>query len=96
MNVAQRTHTTCGTRSARVGLAVVVTLAVCLACDGSPGEPRIEPTPDPKGESNGGAQVTLSSDSVVLAVGDGSLLFAAMRNASGPVQYLSRNPRAGS
>jgi dienelactone hydrolase len=74
-----------------VGLAVVVTLAVCLACDGSPGEPRIEPTPDPKGESNGGAQVTLSSDSVVLAVGDGSLLFAAVRNATGPVQYVSRS-----
>ena len=38
------------------------------------------------------AQLALSADSVVLVMGDGSLLTAAIRNASGPVQYVSRNP----
>ena len=96
MNAVQGAQMTNGTRYRKAVLAVVVTMAVCLACGKSPEEPGVEQTPDPKGEPNGGAQVTLSSDSVVLSMGDGSLLFAAIRNATGPVQYVSRNPSGNS
>lgn len=92
MNAVQGAQMTNGTRYRKAVLAVVVTMAVCLACGKLPEEPGVEQTPDPQGEPNGGAQVTLSSDSVVLSMGDGSLLFAAIRNASGPVQYISRAP----
>ena len=42
-------------------------------------------------EPEAAPQLTLSPDSVVVAVGDGSLVNATIRNASGPTQYVSRD-----
>jgi hypothetical protein len=87
MNAVQRAHMTSGLKPAKAIVAVVVTAAVCVACGNHPREPNVEP----KVEPNGGLQITLSQDGVVVPVGDGSLLTAARRNARGPVQYLSRD-----
>jgi uncharacterized protein len=58
---------------------VALAAAAFLACDKNPVE------------EIGDRPLTISPDSVVVAVGDGSLLTAAIRNASGPVQYVSRD-----
>jgi len=50
-----------------------------VACDNGSVEPKIDPP------------LTLSLDSVVVVAGDGSLISATIRNASGPVQYVSRD-----
>jgi dienelactone hydrolase len=87
-SAAQGAQTTRGTRDGKAVLAVVVTMAVCLAC----ADPLLEPGPF---EPNDEAQLTLHADSVMVAAGDGALLFAALRNATGPVgpvQYVSRDP----
>jgi uncharacterized protein len=62
------------------GLAIGLMVAgLLLACDKNP----VEPTGDPP--------LTISPESVVVGVGDGSLLSVTIRDASGPVQYASRN-----
>jgi predicted esterase len=66
-------------KSAKAIVALTLAAAAFLACDKSP----VEQTGDPP--------LTISPDSVVVGVGDGSLLSATIRDASGPVQYASRN-----
>jgi dienelactone hydrolase len=64
------------------GLLVAASI---VACDENPVEQN-------RGLQNGDAQLTLSTDSVVVSVGDGSLLTATISgNASGPTQYISRD-----
>ena len=72
-------------------IAAVLAAAGSMACRENPGEPIVDPQGEPKVDPNGAPQLTLSADSVVISVGDGSLLSAAIRNASGTVQYVSRN-----
>ena len=74
-------------KSVKAIVAVTLAAAAFLACGKDPVEPKVEPGVDP----NGGPQITLSPDSVVVAVGDGSLLTATIRNATGPAQYVSRD-----
>lgn len=60
-------------------VALTLAATAILACDNAPAEPNDEP------------QLILSVDSVVIGVGDGSLLSATMLNASGLPQYVSRD-----
>jgi dienelactone hydrolase len=68
--------------------------AAFLACAKDPVELDADPVDEDDAPvvQNDAPQVTLSADSVVIGVGDGSLLTATIRNASGPVQYASRDP----
>ena len=63
------------------GLIAIALSAPTFACSDGP-------TPPP-----GDALLTLSPDSVVIGVGDAALLSAMVLNASGQVQYLSRDPK---
>ncbi|HEX8359456.1 MAG TPA: prolyl oligopeptidase family serine peptidase [Longimicrobium sp.] len=66
--------------------AVTLAAAALLACGETPVEQDVDPV-----EQEDAAQLTLSADSIVVDMGDGSLLTAAIRDASGPVQYASRD-----
>ena len=66
-------------KSVKALVAATSAAAAFLACAGGPVE------------QNGAPQLTLSADSVVVGVGDESVLTATIRDASGPVQYLSRD-----
>jgi hypothetical protein len=90
MNAVQRARMTGCSKPVTAIVAVVVAAAVCVACGKHPGEPNVGPKGEPSVEPNGGPQIMLSADSVVVPVGDGSLLSATIRNATGPAQYVSR------
>jgi dienelactone hydrolase len=68
-------------RSVKAVVAVTVAGAAFLACDNGP----VERSSDP--------QLTLSPDSVVVGVFASSPLIATVRDASGPIQYVSRDQR---
>jgi dienelactone hydrolase len=91
VNAIQRAHVTSRFTPARAIVAAAVAAAVCVACGNDPGGPDVEPNPGPNAGPNAGPQITLSADSVVVPVGDGSLLSATIRNAIGPAQYVSRD-----
>ena len=78
-------------KSATATVAVTLAAATLLACGDSPVATHVEPKPEPSVGPNGGPPLTLSADSVAVGVGDGSLLTATIRDAAGPVQYLSRD-----
>ena len=65
--------------TARAIVAVTLAAAACLACDRNPVE------------QNGGPRLTLSPDSVVVGVFESSPLVATVRDASGAIQYVSRD-----
>ncbi|HEX8673499.1 MAG TPA: Ig-like domain-containing protein, partial [Longimicrobium sp.] len=67
-------------KSAKSIAAMTLASAAFLACDGNP----VEQDGDPR--------LTLSADSVVVGVYESSPLTATVRNASGSVLYVSRNP----
>jgi dienelactone hydrolase len=72
-------------RSAKAVVAVTLAAAAFTACDESPVE------------QHGGAQLTLSADSVVVGVAESSPLVATVRDAGGTIQhaalqYVSRDP----
>jgi dienelactone hydrolase len=72
-------------RSAKAVVAVTLAAAAFTACDESPVE------------QHGGAQLTLSADSVVVGVAESSPLVATVRDARGTIQhaalqYVSRDP----
>jgi dienelactone hydrolase len=67
-------------RRAKAIAAVALSAAAFLACDENPAEP------------NGDPRLTLSQDSVVVGVFESSPLIATVRNASGTIQYVSRDP----
>ena len=74
-------------KSTQAGVLVALATAAFLGCAEGPVEQPGDPV-----EQNDAPKLTLSADSVVIAAGDGSLLFATIRNATGPVQYVSRSP----
>jgi dienelactone hydrolase len=67
-------------KPAKAIAAVALAAAALLACDGNPVE------------QDGDARLTLSADSVVVGVYESSPLTATVRNASGAVLYVSRDP----
>ena len=73
-------------KSVKAIVAVTLAAAAFLACVKDPVEPNGDPV-----EQNGAPQLTISPDSVVVSIGDGALLTATIANASGPVQYVSRD-----
>jgi uncharacterized protein len=66
-------------RSVKAIVAVTLAAAAFLACDRNPFE------------QDGAPQLTLSPDSVVVGVFESSPLIATVRNASGAIQYVSRD-----
>jgi hypothetical protein len=86
MNAVRHAHVTGCSKPVKAIVAVAVAAAVCAACGKNPGDPNVAPRVEP----NGGPQITRSADSVVVSEGDGSLLIAPIRDATGPAQYVSR------
>jgi hypothetical protein len=74
-------------KSACATVAATLGAAAFLACAKDPVELACEPV-----ERNDAPRLTLSADSVVVSLGDRSLLFATIRNATGRAQYVSRDP----
>jgi dienelactone hydrolase len=66
-------------RSAKAIVAVTLAAAAFVACGKNPAE------------QNGAPQLTLSPDSVVVGVYESAPLTATVRNASGAIQYVSRD-----
>ena len=73
--------------SVRTIAAVTLAAATVLACGKGPVEQTVDLV-----DQKDAAHVTLSADSVVVPMGDGALLTASVRNASGTTEYLSRDP----
>jgi dienelactone hydrolase len=71
---------------AKAIVAVTLAAAALLACGETPVEQNAGPV-----DQEDAPQLTLSADSVVVGVGDGSLLTSSIRNATGPAQYVSRD-----
>jgi hypothetical protein len=67
-------------KSAKAIAAVALSAAALLACDEDPVQP------------NGDPRLTLSADSVVVGVFESAPLTATLRDASGAIQYVSRDP----
>jgi dienelactone hydrolase len=67
-------------KSAKAIVATTLAAAAFLACGDNPVE------------GNGDARLTLSADSVVVGVFESTPLIATVRNASGAIQYVSRDP----
>ena len=65
--------------TAKAIVAVTLAAAACLACDKNPVE------------QDSGPRLTLSPDSVVVGVFESSPLVATVRDASGAIQYVSRD-----
>lgn len=78
-------------KTATATAAATVAAATLLACGDHPVATNVEPNPEPNVGPNGGPALALSADSVAVGLGDGSLLTATIRNAAGPVQYVSRD-----
>jgi len=76
-------------KAATVVIAVTLAAGAFLGCGGGSGA-RTPVEPDPVQPT--APQVILSADSVAIVTGDGSLLYTTIHNASGPVQYVSRDP----
>ncbi|HEX8359458.1 MAG TPA: prolyl oligopeptidase family serine peptidase [Longimicrobium sp.] len=72
-------------KSAKAIVAVTLAAAAFLACGETPVE-QAGPV-----DQEDAPQLTLSADSVVVDMGDGSLLTSSIRNATGPAQYVSRD-----